>query len=805
MAESEHRQRSRPSLLSFIPKIKARTRTGLLTLSLGMLFGLLLTGFGAGIAAEKSPPAVRQPQAQASTARQPTGLLCDLLAHPDRVSVGGLRASTPLDRVEEIRETPEFVKINTARPWFGWIVNDAAANAHQSAYQILMASTAENLAADTGDLWDSGKVRSNQSLNIRYDGKALAPNTTYHWKVRTWNDRGQASPYSTGQSFRTGDLDGVYATAKYPLEKQEIAPVRLMRTGPETVFTDFGKDAFGRVKLTLTSDSTGQAIRIHLGEVVAGRNSINPNPGGSRRYKVIPLVLQEGTHTYTVRILPDERNTGPNAMKMPEYTGEVMPFRYCEITGYRKPLTPAMIRQEVVHYPFNDQASSFWSSSQVLNDVWELCKYSIKATSFTGIYVDGDRERIPYEADAYINQLAHYGIDREYAMARATQEYLITHPTWPTEWIMHSVLMAWEDYMYTGNPASLEQFYTDLQAKTLAALERKDGLISTQTGLVTDDVLQSIHFQGKLRDIVDWPHTGILGLNEGEGGETDGFVFTPINTVVNAFHYRALVLMGRIARTLGKAQDARIYEQKAALVKQSFNRKLFNEQTGAYVDGEGTDHSSLHANMFALAFGLVPEDRVATVVDFIESRGMACSVYGAQHLMDALYEGGADLYAMDLLTSTTDRSWAHMTYDVGSTITLEAWDDKYKPNMDWNHAWGAAPANIIPRRVVGVRPLEPGFEKIIIQPQPGDLRAFRATVPTIRGPVHVNYRKDPDGTVTIRWQIPANTTARFEIEQSRLRNGEVSLDGARVRPGQEDRYAVLDNVGSGSHTVQYQE
>ena len=56
--------------------------------------------------------------------------------------------------------------------------------------------------------------------------------------------------------------------------------------------------------------------------------------------------------------------------------------------------------------------------NDILNQVWDLCKYSIKATTFNGLYVDGDRERIPYEADAYLNQLSHYTTDREYAIGK---------------------------------------------------------------------------------------------------------------------------------------------------------------------------------------------------------------------------------------------------------------------------------------------------------------------------------------------------------------------------------------------------
>ena len=58
---------------------------------------------------------------------------------------------------------------------------------------------------------------------------------------------------------------------------------------------------------------------------------------------------------------------------------------------------------------------SFISNNSVLNQVWDLCKYSIKATSFTGNYVDGDERSL--RTDALINQLSHYGVDAEYSMA----------------------------------------------------------------------------------------------------------------------------------------------------------------------------------------------------------------------------------------------------------------------------------------------------------------------------------------------------------------------------------------------------
>jgi len=168
--------------------------------------------------------------------------------------------------------------------------------------------------------------------------------------------------------------------------------------------------------------------------------------------------------------------------------------------------------------------------------------------------------------------------------------------------------------------------------------------------------------------------------------------------------------------------------------------------------------------MFPLAFGVVPERFQNSVVEFIKSRGMACSVYGAQILLDGLYSSNESGYALTLLTSTSDRGWWNMIRS-GSTITMEAWDMKYKPNSDWNHAWGAAPANIITRQLWGIRPLEPGFRKALIRPQMGSLTSSQIKVPTIRGPVSASFRII-NNTDLYSVDIPAGMEAEFDTGPS---------------------------------------
>lgn len=714
----------------------------------------------------------------ATPGMKPTGLMTDLAEHTDRVYMNGYLSELTLLQTDKAIEPVQFTEILSEYPSFSWIVPGKDRAVFQSAYHIILADSFSAIQKEEGLIWNSTKTESSQSVAVPYTGKALQPGKVYFWKVKIWNNRGEASEWSEVKAFRTGKKLYKYASPSYPLVKTVDHPLTLSSDGNSVWLADFGKDAFGQLKLTLTSEHEHDTVWIHLGEKKEG-NKVCRTPGGTIRYQCYKLPLQKGRHSYHIKILPDKRNTGSAAVKMPAYIGEVLPFRYCEVERYDKPLKITDFCRESVHYPFDETASFFHCDNDTLNQIWELCKYSVKATSFAGIYVDGDRERIPYEADALINQLCHYGVDREYTLARKSHEYLLEHPTWPTEWIMQAVLIAWYDYLYTGDSRSLAAHYEILKARTLMQLKDKTGLISTVPEKQTPAFLASIRFNGKIKDIVDWPHTGILGLEKSEGGEADGFVFTEYNAVTNAYHYEAMKIMAEIAGVVGNKEEADYFEKQCEEFKKVYNRTFFNSRQKYYQDGKETVHASLHSNMFAVAFDLLPSPYQKPVMDFIRSRKMACSVYGAQFLMDALYKAGEAGYALSLLTATHDRSWYNML-KAGSTISMEAWDDKYKPNQDWNHAWGAVPANIIPRSLVGVKPLEPGCGVIEIKPQIATLKSVRAIVPTIRGSVDVKIdNKMEDGKYDLQVTIPANMKAEVYLPfLSKKQN--VWLDGEKV-------------------------
>ena len=110
---------------------------------------------------------------------------------------------------------------------------------------------------------------------------------------------------------------------------------------------------------------------------------------------------------------------------------------------------------------------------------------------------------------------------------------------------------------------------------------------------------------------------------------------------------------------------------------------------------------------------------------------------------------------------TRRRHARHYMVESGSTITWEAWDLKYKPNQDWNHAWGAAPANLLPRYVLGVQPLAPGWQQARIRPQVGTLTHAEGRVPTPRGPILVSWKKNP--ALKLELTLPGEVTAQIDL------------------------------------------
>jgi len=412
--------------------------------------------------------------------------------------------------------------------------------------------------------------------------------------------------------------------------------------------------------------------------------------------------------------------------------GTVMPFRWLEIVKAPYAMDLKNVRQVPFYYPFDMSESRFACDDARLNKVYDFCKHSIRATSFLGYFIDGDRERTAYEADAYINGLSAFAISTDPAPHLRTLYQLQWNPTWPTEWKQFFIRCVYEYWMHTGDTkAVFERYQMMKHTKSWRHLRRADGLVvSAGPGLMpaADGAAP--------QDLVDWPPSF-----------RDGFEMGNVKSVVNALHYRNLRELAEMAAAIGQDADAKLFAAEAEATYAAFQKVFYNEELGAYVDCEGSKHATVQGNAMAIACGVVPAANLKRVGDYVAKKGFTCTTYMAQFVLEALFLSGHAERAFELMTADGERSWLNMMKQ-GATITLELWDVTDKQfGIDMNHAWSTAPLNTITRYVLGVKPTKPGFAAADVKPNFGPLKRVSAQVPTLKGVIAIDWS---DGKLTVR-------------------------------------------------------
>ena len=512
----------------------------------------------------------------------------------------------------------------------------------------------------------------------------------------------------------------VPAEAKSVLVEQAAESVRTFDGGVSML--DFGKDAYCHLVLSLKAEQESR-LDILVGEVLKPNGRIEENPGGSRICCRETLTVRPGEADYLMKFPPHRNPYG--GMSRPQ-TPEIAPFRYVEIRNPGGVEVVKIVR--VAHFPeFNDAASAFEYDDPELVNVWDFCKYSVKACIPFGLYIDGNRERMPYEADSYITALSHFAVDANYSACRASIEWSLDHPTWPTEWRLLMPELVKVYLLYSGDLETVRGWYERLKPFLLSGSLDDRGLLTAK------------RYTDGIRDIVDWPEK-----------ERDGSEMKDVNFVPNAFRHLALLDMAYLAEQTGHADEAAQYRTDAAALNDRLHEVMFDGSL--FVDSPGSKHHSLHSQMAAVCTGVIREQEKASVADFLRRKDMACSVYGAQYLLDACFELGLGEHAVELMTSDGLRSWRNMLR-AGATVTMEAWDNSVKPNQDWNHSWATAPANVVARRLFGIRPLAPGFTRFCVEPDLSVLKNGFYRQPTPLGPIEVTVKdgkvasiKHPAGT-----------------------------------------------------------
>lgn len=114
----------------------------------------------------------------------------------------------PVELLCEYRANPQG--IDSTAPRLSWICTPTSPNARglsQSAFQVLVSGSKEVLERNAGDLWDSGRIATNQSAQVTYAGRLLTSHQACWWKVRVWDEQDRASAWSAPAYWSMGLLN----------------------------------------------------------------------------------------------------------------------------------------------------------------------------------------------------------------------------------------------------------------------------------------------------------------------------------------------------------------------------------------------------------------------------------------------------------------------------------------------------------------------------------------------------------------------------------------------------------------------
>jgi alpha-L-rhamnosidase len=121
--------------------------------------------------------------------------------------------------------------MDAAQPRLGWQITSTGSNILQSAYRVVVATTAPQAAFGRGDVWDSGKISSANSVNVPYAGPVLASARRYFWSVKVWDNQGHVSDWAKPAWWEMGLLAAKDWSGAQWIAEADAPSAPLLRVG----------------------------------------------------------------------------------------------------------------------------------------------------------------------------------------------------------------------------------------------------------------------------------------------------------------------------------------------------------------------------------------------------------------------------------------------------------------------------------------------------------------------------------------------------------------------------------------------
>lgn len=465
-------------------------------------------------------------------------------------------------------------------------------------------------------------------------------------------------------------------------------------------------------------------------------------------------------------------------------------FRYIQLTGYPGEPGENAVTVEVVS-SIDELTGKISTSADLINKMWSLGIWGQRG-NFISVPTDCPQrdERLGYTGDGQIfwrTGAYNYNVApfthkwlQDIRDEQTTEGgYTNTAPGVPLTnkkngapgWEDAGVIVPWTTWMQFGDKSVI--------------LESWDSMVKWMDYVL----LQSKNFIRPGGRLGDWLAPGSI---------------TPNDLIGTALWAMDADKMSQMALAINKYDEAKKYAVLNANIRKAFQQK-FILPDGKIGSGSQTSY------LYALYTNLVPDSlktvAIESLVKDIEKHDwhLTTGFLGTPYLLFALSENGRADVAYRLLLNETYPSWGYMIKN-GATTWWERWNgDSGDPSMNsYNHYAFGSVVEWLYRAMSGINPdpQSPGFKKIQIKPQidrSGKVTQAKAEYESVYGLITSEWITDADGSVNIKVQIPANTTAKVYIPAKT--GGRITESGKEIKVTTESDNFVID-IGSGAYNFQ---
>ncbi len=464
-------------------------------------------------------------------------------------------------------------------------------------------------------------------------------------------------------------------------------------------------------------------------------------------------------------------------------------FRFVKISGLAEPPAKEAVKAYPVHTDYRT-ASSFQCSDNDMNAIHDMIQYTFRCLTFGGYMVDcPQHERLGYGGDGNAStETAQTMFDLSPLYANWMQAWAdciredggMPH-TAPNPykagggpyWCGFIITASWRTYVNYGDARLIEKYYPEMQQWLgYAAKYSVDGLLKR------------------------WPDTDYRNWYLGDWACPKGIdqrAEASVDLVNNCFIVECYRTMEKIARSLGKTEDAEKYAVQKAQLQQLIQKQFFNAEENKYGTATQIDL------VYPMLTGVTPDSLIGKVADrlYLETEKtydghIACGLVGIPVLTEWAVKNRAKDLIYSGLKKRTYPGYLYMI-DNGAVTTWEHWDGTRSRIHNCYNGIGSwfyqAVGGIIPDEA------HPGYREVFISPQiPEGIDWAKTTKETPYGTLIVDWRSEAN-VLHIDITVPVGCKAKAVLPEHAAG---YTLDGIAC-----ERKADIVEIESGKHVLSY--